>query len=358
MHHRSARPCVDARAGQGHRADPRHQAESAHRRKSRRAEHQAVACRCAANLGGRASRSRRRHALSRREHEARIPLKGYDAARWLALATMWSFQYIFLRVAVPAFGTAAASEGRALFAALFLVPWVVWVARQRIAPLAHWKDHLAVALVKNVLPFVCFAWAATVLPAGYHAIINGMVPLWAAIIAVPVLHERLGPDHIAGYALGVAGVALIVNLGPVEMSWTTVIGTLVAIAGAGFWGWAGVLIKQRAGRLPPMGLAAGSIAFAALLMSPLWVLVPPPATWTAPSVLSLIAVGVVCSGLAYLPFFTLVRDIGPSRTLTVGLAVPVLGVLWGWLLLDEPVTFGMLAGAALVLAALSVVMRR
>jgi drug/metabolite transporter (DMT)-like permease len=107
---------------------------------------------------------------------------------------MWSFQYIFLRVAVPAFGTAAVAEGRALSAALFLVPWVAWVARQRIGPLEHWRDHLAVALVNNVAPFVCFAWAATVLPAGYLAIINGMVPLWAAVIAVPVLQERLsGP---------------------------------------------------------------------------------------------------------------------------------------------------------------------
>jgi drug/metabolite transporter (DMT)-like permease len=271
---------------------------------------------------------------------------------------MWSFQYIFLRMAVPVFGTAVVAEGRALAATLFLLPWVVWVVRQRIGLVEHWRDHLAVALVNNVLPFVCFAWAATVLPAGYLAIINGMVPLWAAIIAVPVLHERLGPARIAGFALGIAGVALIVNLGPVEMSWTTVIGTLVAIAGAAFWGWAGVLIKQRAGQLPPMGLAAGSIAFAALLMSPLWVLVPSPATWTAPSVASLIAVGVVCSGLAYLPFFTLVRDIGPSRTLTVGLAVPVLGVLWGWLLLGEAVTPGMLAGAALVMAALALVLRR
>jgi drug/metabolite transporter (DMT)-like permease len=69
-------------------------------------------------------------------------------------------------------------------------------------------------------------------------------------------------------------------------------------------------------------------------------------------------VGVVCSGLAYLPFFTLVRDIGPSRTLTVGLAVPVLGVLWGWLLLDEAVTPAMLAGAALVVVALMLVLRR
>ena len=271
---------------------------------------------------------------------------------------MWSFQYIFLRVAVPAFGTAVVAEGRALSAALFLVPWVVWVARRRIGPLEHWKDHLVIALVNNVAPFVCFAYAASVLPAGYLAIINGMVPLWAAVIAVPLLGERLSVGRLAGFALGIAGVGLIVNLGPVELGWRTVSGTLVAIAGAAFWGWAGVMIKQRAGRLPPMGLAAGSIAYSALLMAPLWVYAPPAAAWTAPALASLIAVGVVCSGLAYLPFFTLVRDIGPSRTLTVGLAVPVLGVLWGWLLLDEKVTLGMLAGAALVLAALMMVLRR
>jgi drug/metabolite transporter (DMT)-like permease len=271
---------------------------------------------------------------------------------------MWSFQYIFLRVAVPVFGTATVAEGRALAATLFLLPWVVWVMRQRVGLVEHWRDHLAVALVNNVLPFVCFAWAAGVLPAGYLAVINGMVPLWAAVIAVPVLGERLGAARIAGFALGVAGVALIVNLGPVELSWSTILGTLVAVAGAGFWGWAGVMIKQRAGRLPPMGLAAGSIAFAAVLMLPLWTQAPPLPAWTLEATLSLIGVGVVCSGLAYLPFFTLVRDIGPSRTLTVGLAVPVLGVLWGWLLLDEKITLGMLAGTALVMAALALVLRR
>jgi drug/metabolite transporter (DMT)-like permease len=278
--------------------------------------------------------------------------------RWLALATMWSFQYIFLRVAVPEFGTGAVSAGRALFATLFLVPWVVWVARQRIGLLEHWKDHLAVALVNNVAPFVCFAWAAGVLPAGYLAVINGMVPLWAALIAVPVLKERLGSGRIAGFSLGVVGVALIVNLGPVEMGWKTLLGTLVAIGGAAFWGWAGVMIKQRAGRLPPMGLAAGSIAFSAVLMAPLLASAPAPSQWTPAGVAGLIAVGLVCSGLAYLPFFTLVRDIGPSRTLTVGLAVPVLGVLWGWVFLDEQVTLGMLAGTALVMLALALVLRR
>jgi drug/metabolite transporter (DMT)-like permease len=271
---------------------------------------------------------------------------------------MWSLQYIFMRVAVPVFGMAAVAEGRALFAALFLLPWVTFAARQRVGLREHWRDHLAIALVNNVLPFVCFAWAATRLPAGYLAIINGMVPLWTALIAVPVLKEPLGAPRILGFALGVAGVALIVNLGPVELGWQTALAALAGIAGAAFWGWAGVLIKQRAGRVPPMSLAAGSIAFAALLMSPFWITTPSPTLWHPSAVISLIALGMVCSGIAYLPFFTLIRDIGPSRTLTVGLAVPVLGVLWGWLFLGETVTLSMLGGMALVLAALALVLRR
>lgn len=285
-------------------------------------------------------------------------MRTYDAGRWLLLATLWSLQFLFLRVAVPVFGAAPVAEARALLGALFLVPWVVFFARQRVAPLEHWKDYLALSLVNNVLPFVCYAFAATSLPAGYLAIINGLVPLSAAVIAAPVLGERLGGARIAGFVLGLAGVALIVNLGPVALNARTLLGTAAAIAGAALWGWAGVMIKQRTGRLPAMGAAAGTIGFAALIMAPLWALASPASTWTTEATAALLALGLLCSGLAYLPFFSLVRDIGPSRTLTVGLAVPILGIVWGWLLLDEAVTAPMLVGGAFVLAALALVLRR
>jgi len=285
-------------------------------------------------------------------------VQAYDAGRWLLLATLWSLQFIFLRLAVPVFGAAPVAEARALLGALFLVPWVVCFARQRIGPLEHWKDYLALSLVNNVLPFVCYAWAATSLPAGYLAIINGLVPLSAAVIGALVLGERLSPARIAGFVLGIAGVALIVNLGPVELNARTLAGTAAAVSGAMLWGWAGVLIKQRTGRLPAMGAAAGTIGFAAVLMVPLWTLAPPPSTWTVEAATALLALGLLCSGLAYLPFFSLIRDIGPARTLTVGLAVPVLGILWGWLILGEAVTAPMLADAALVLVALALVLRR
>ena len=285
-------------------------------------------------------------------------MQAYDAGRWLLLATLWSLQFIFLRLAVPVFGTAPVAESRAFFAMLFLVPWVVWFARERIAPLENWKDYLTIGLANNVLPFFCFNFAATVLPAGYLAIINGLVAPWTAVFAAWILGEPLGARRAIGFALGIAGVALIVNLGPVELSPGVFLAALASVAGAALWGWAGVLIKQRTGRLPPMSIAAGSVAFSAVMMAPLWTLTPPASTWTLEATAAAVAVGLFCTGLAYLPFFTLIRDIGPARTLTVGLAVPVLGVLWGWLFLGEAVTAAMLTGAALVLAALALVLKR
>ena len=285
-------------------------------------------------------------------------MRPYDVSRWLLLATLWSLQYIFMRMSVPVFGTFLVADGRAVFSALFLVPWIIFVAREALALRLHWRDYLAVSLVNNVLPFICFAWAATVLPASYLAVMNGMVPLWSAIISAPVLKEPLGAGRIAGFVLGVAGVALIVNLGPVELNAHTISAAISAMAGAFLWGWAGVMIRQRTGRIPALSITAGSIIFCALILSPAVTQVPSPSTWTPAAVGALIALGTLCSGLAYLPFFTLVRDIGPTRTLTVGLAVPILGIFWGWLLLGETVTLPMLLGAGLVLLALGLVMRR
>ena len=284
-------------------------------------------------------------------------MRAYDAGRLALLATLWSLQFLFMRISVPVFGSPLVAEARALFAVAFIVPWAL-VAAQRIGPLEHWRDHLLVAATNNVFPFLCLAWAAGALHAGYLAIINGTVPLWTGLFAAALIGERLGARRVAGFALGIAGVALIVNLGPVALEARTFLGAGAALLGAASWGWAGVLIKQRFGRLPPIGLAAGSIGFAALLMAPAWTLAPAPQAWTLEASVALVALGVVCSGFAYLPFFTLLRDIGPSRTLSVTFLIPVLGVLWGWLFLDEAVTAPMFAGAALVLGALALVLRR
>jgi drug/metabolite transporter (DMT)-like permease len=283
-------------------------------------------------------------------------VQGHVAGRWLLLATLWSLQFVFLRVSVPLFGTAPVAEARALVAALFLLPWAALAVRQRVALVERWRPYLVIGLANNVLPFICFAWAATALPVGYLAIINGLVPLWSALFAAWLLREPLGARRLAGFLLGIAGIGSIVNLGPVALDAQTLAATGVAVLGATLWGWSGVMIKQHSELIEPISLAAGSIAYAAVLMAPLWLAAPPAAAWTPEATAALVALGLLCSGVAYLPFFSLIRDIGPSRTLSVGFVVPLLGVLWGWLFLGEPVTLAMLAGGALVVAAMALVL--
>src|SRR5260221_8384064 len=138
---------------------------------------------------------------------------------------------------------------------------------------------------------------------------NVMVPLWSGVIAASVLKEPLGARRIAGFVLGIAGVALIVNLGPVEPTVRTLAGALAGMAGAAFWGWAGVVIRQRTGRVPPISLAAGSTVFAALILSPAWLEAPPPLAWTPQAPAAMVPLCPPCSGLAHLPLFTLGRCI-------------------------------------------------
>jgi drug/metabolite transporter (DMT)-like permease len=283
-------------------------------------------------------------------------MRAYDLARLLALGAMWSLQYLFMRVAVPELGASIVAELRALCAAFFLLPTTILLG-QRLSLGANRRSYLRVSLVNNVLPFGCFAFAAASLPAGYLSIINGTVPMWTGLFAAWLLHEPLGGRRLVGFALGIGGVALIVNLGPVALDGRVLLATAIGLLGAASWGWGGVMIKQHTGEIPAIALAAGSISFAALLLSPAWVQAT-SATWTVTGAASAIALGLVCSGIAYLAFFTLVRDIGPSHTLSVTFLVPVLGVFWGWLLLDEAVTGSMVAGGVMVVVALGLVLRR
>lgn len=283
-------------------------------------------------------------------------MRTYDVVRLIALAAMWSLQYLFMRVAVPDLGFGLVAELRSLFAGLFLLP-AAYLLGQRVQLYARGRTYFRVSVINNVLPFICFAFAAASLPAGYLSIINGTVPMWTALFAAWLLREPLGGRRIVGFALGIAGVVMIVQLGPVALDARIVLAAFVGLLGAASWGWGGVMIKQSTGEIPAIALAAGTISYSTLLLSPAWAQAS-TATWTPAATACAIALGVIGSGIAYLAFFTLVRDIGPSRTLSVTFLIPVLGVLWGWLLLDEAVTLSMVFGGVMVVAALGLVIRR
>ena len=274
-------------------------------------------------------------------------MKPRDIAELLALAALWGAAFLFMRVAVPAFGPLALAFLRVFGAALVLVPLLA--LRGELATVRrHWGTIAVVGFVHSALPFLCFAYAALSINAGVSAIFNSATPLFAAIVAWLWLGDRMTPLRIAGLAIGFAGVLWIgwdkADFGP---------GGSAAAIGACLlatmsYGIAPSLTKQRLGGVPPLAVAAGSQAAAAVFLA-----VPALLAWPdqTPSVSAWGMVALLAffgTGLAYLLYFRLIANAGPANAVAVTYLIPIFAVAWGGLFLGERLTLPLIAGCAVI----------
>lgn len=275
--------------------------------------------------------------------------------RLFLLAAIWGASFLFMRIGVPVFGPAALIALRVGIAALFLGLVAVWL-RRGLALRRHARHFMIVGLLNTALPFLLFAYAAQTLSASLLSILNTMAPLFGAAIAARWLHTPLGTPAAAGLLCGLAGVAVLVgsdNAPALGDNWPAIAAALLAPL---CYGIASAYAKARKdGPLPISAFdnAHGSMWAATLLVAPLAFLAPLRETPGAGDFAAVTALGIVCTGAAYLLYFRLIEDAGPTRALSVTFLIPVFGVLWGALFLNEPVGWSTLAGGALVLAGIA-----
>ncbi len=278
------------------------------------------------------------------------PLRSADWLRIVVLAAIWGASFLFLRVAAPVLGPAPTAISRLFIGGAALALWVQW-REGGIEWRAHWRSYAALGLLNSGAPFLLFSLAAQRLPASYLILLNATTPLFGALLSAISLGERLRVIQVASLAAGLLGVAIVAGLGPLDIG----VPELVAIAcglGAAFcYALATLRIRRSALTSSPNTQAAMSQLAAGILMLPLLALAPIPAPSTLPLnvILAALALGLLCSGLAYMIYFRLVVDVGPSRTLTVTFLSPPFGIAWGALVLGESITWQMLLGTALVL---------
>jgi drug/metabolite transporter (DMT)-like permease len=156
--------------------------------------------------------------------------------------------------------------------------------------------------------------------------------------------------------LGLAGVAIMMQLSPIPLTPSALLAALAGLIGSAAWGLGGALIKRRSTQFDPLVLAAGTQFAAFLVLTPTFLATPPVEAYSGPVVLSVVMLGVLCTGVTYMLYFHMVRDIGPSRALSVTYLVPLFGMLWGWVFLGEPITASMLVGRAIVVAGMALVL--
>ena len=268
--------------------------------------------------------------------------------RLVVLAAIWGGSFLFLRIGAPVFGPGILVELRVALAALFL--WLVsrWLGRQPQL-LAHWQHFLTIGLLNSALPFLFFAYAAQTLSASLLSILNSSAPIFGALLSALWLRQPVSRSAALGLACGVAGVVTLVGSGAAvrgEAWWSAVVAALAAPL---CYGIASTYAKKSSSAVAPLDNAHGSMWAAALLVLPFALFIPmqetpAPLDWAAVA-----ALAVICTGAAYLLYFRLIADVGPMQALSVTFLIPVFGVLWGVLLLDEQVGWNTLAGGALVL---------
>ena len=276
-------------------------------------------------------------------------MKPRDLVDLVLLAALWGGSFLFMRYAAPAFGALPLMWLRVAIASVCLLPLLVW--RGQIGALRAKARPIAVmGLFNSAFPFVLIAWATLSLTAGLASILHATVPIFTALIGAAWLRERLAPSRVTGLAIGMAGVALLAadkaDFKPGGSGWALV----AMMAAAACYGFAANYTRRYLTGVPSMANAAGSQFISALVLAPfaLWTWPehnPGPLPWLAAA-----ALGIGCTGVAYLLFFRLIERIGASRAVTVTFLVPVFGTLWGALLLGESVTLSMLFGGVVVLA--------
>jgi drug/metabolite transporter (DMT)-like permease len=283
-------------------------------------------------------------------------MKRSDLGRLVTLAAIWSLSFVFMRIVAPPLGPVWTAALRVLIGGAALVAWL-GLTRQDANLRAHWRAFLVIGAVNSALPFFLFAYAALSLPASYLAILNATVPLYAVVLAAIWLDEPLTLAKLLGIVTGIAGVVLVTGAGAIEMDGKAWLAAGAVLAATLCYAVAAVGIKLRGQALSPYAIAAWSQIFAGLVLLPPATLFPPPGPFTPVVGASLAGLALLCSGVAYLLYFRLIRDIGPTRTATLTFLLPAFGIVWGVLLLGESVTLTMLAGAALIVAGTAAVLR-
>ncbi|HTH74279.1 MAG TPA: DMT family transporter [Trinickia sp.] len=286
-------------------------------------------------------------------------MKPSHVIQLLVLAALWGASFLFIRVGVAEFGVAPLMALRVSIGALVLVLMLAMrgTPRASFATLrARAFPLLVVGVLNSAAPFCLFAFAELTLSAGLTSVINATTPLFGALVAFVWLKDKLTALRTLGMLVGFGGVVSLV-WGQIEApqgalapsAGATALAALAATAAALLYGIAANYTKRHLTGVDSLTIATGSMMGGSIVLIPFAL-----ATWpTAPVSLhawgAVLSLGIACTGIAYLIFFHLIVVAGPARAITVTFIIPVFGILWGALFLDEPISAGMIEGCAIVL---------
>ena len=295
-------------------------------------------------------------------YDAAMSSRGHalDWFLFLALGFIWGSSYLFIKFAVDDFGTLTLIALRLVVGAALL--WVVvGIARERLPREPRVYGHLVVMACINItIPFFLITWAEQSVHSSIAAILTAPVPLFAIVLSALFLHdEPLRVNGLVGLVVGFVGVVLVTSPG-FSGEGSSLAGEIALLGAAFSYGAGAVYARRNVRRLRPMIPAVFQVTFAAIISGTLAVLIERPweATPDAQAVLSIAWLGLLGTGTAYLIVFRLLGRWGATRMTLVAYLIPPVGIVLGFLALQEPIDGWIIVGTALITAGVAIVNAR
>jgi drug/metabolite transporter (DMT)-like permease len=283
-----------------------------------------------------------------------------DWLLFVLLGFFWGSSYLFIKIGVDA-GLAPFTlvTLRLLVGAIFLVA-VVFVAREQLPRRAKTYGHLIVlGFFAIALPFALITTAELRVDSALAATLTAPVPLFVIPIAAIVLHERITINKVFGVIVGLIGVAVLMGFDPAQIGRSDLSPQLALVGAAASYALAGVYARKYVHGLRPMIPALFQVLFALAMSAGAALVTENPlaqiGALNMEAIFSVLWLGLLGSGMAYLAFYRLLNHWGPTRTSLVAYTLPVWGIALGFLVLAEPITEGLILGTALVIAGIAFV---
>lgn len=278
----------------------------------------------------------------------------------LAIGVTWGASFLFIKVLVEDTSPLEVAAGRLTLGAVAVLLFLRWRGSALPRGLKRWSQIACLALVSNVAPFILIGWAEEHIESGTASVLNSTMPLFTALFASAVLvEERMTAGRAFGLASGFLGVAVLMGGDAGDIASSSVAGQLAVVLAAACYSVGTVISRNLLRTEDPLGLSAGQLAVASLLMVPITLggRGAPDFSLSVEAWLSLLGLGLLGTGAAYVAYLWLIDNIGSVRTSLVTYVIPVVGLLLGWAVLDESIGVNTLAGFVLIVAGVASVMR-
>lgn len=274
----------------------------------------------------------------------------------LIVTLSWGLAWVFMKIGLNHMGPITFSAFRFALGTAAMVLFLAAVKRLHFRQM-RWKPLFILGLLQTLIVYGLVMLAMRYVPAGKSSVLLYAMPISSSLLASRFLQQRLSLGKVGGLCLGISGLTLILGLDLFsQQSWPVIWGELLILVASFCWGVATIFYQLRfdgedRAVVNTYQMLVGSIGFIIWALMTEW---GDPIYFNAESISAMLFTGVIASALSFTLWYAILEKIDTAAASIALLLVPVFGVLFSWLFLDEPLTLEMILGGCLILCGISI----